>query len=147
VCKRILYRKTATELQKNKYDIQHLFTGIKSFDDKEYICKTYSYSAAHCVWKNVVVIPKGQQDLQYFANNPLKGQEKYTRAEKKTLPRINNPLYSGLTVNATNSDENLSELHLQINSGKDSEVCPISDESSEQRTTDDENEEERGSFE
>ena len=40
VCKRILYRKTATELQKNKYDIQHLFTGIKSFDDKEYICKT-----------------------------------------------------------------------------------------------------------
>lgn len=56
-------------------------------------------------------------------------------------------MYSGLTVNATNSDENLSELHLQINSGKDSEVCPISDESSEQRTTDDENEEERGSFE
>ena len=40
VCKRILYRKTATELQKNEYDIQHLFTGIKSFDDKEYICKT-----------------------------------------------------------------------------------------------------------
>lgn len=40
VCKRILYRKTATELQKNKYVIQHLFTGIKSFDDKEYICKT-----------------------------------------------------------------------------------------------------------
>ena len=33
-------------------------------------------------------------------------------------------MYSGLTVNATNSDENLSELHLQINSGKDSEVCP-----------------------
>ena len=56
-------------------------------------------------------------------------------------------MYSGLTVNATNSDENLSELHLQINSGKDSEVCPISDGSSEQRTTDDENEEERGSFE
>ncbi|RMX45059.1 hypothetical protein pdam_00011505 [Pocillopora damicornis] len=139
-------REFSTEKQPQNYriDIQHLFTGIKSFDDKEYICKTV---VAHCVWKNVVVIPKGQQDLQYFANNPLKGQEKYTRAEKKTLPRINNPLYSGLTVNATNSDEDLSELHLQINSGKDSEVCPISDESSEQRTTDDENEEERGSFE
>ena len=45
--------------------------------------------------------------------------------------RINNPLYSGITVNATNIDENLSELHLQINSGKDREVCPISGKNGE----------------
>lgn len=42
VCNRIPYRKTVTELQKSKYDIQHLFTAKKSFDDKEYICKTYN---------------------------------------------------------------------------------------------------------
>ena len=49
-------------------------------------------------------------------------------------------------MNATNIDENPSELHLQINSQKDSEVCPIGDENSEQRTTDDENEEESESY-
>ena len=42
VCNRILYRKTVTELKKSKYTIQHLFTGKKSFDKKEYICKTCS---------------------------------------------------------------------------------------------------------
>ena len=57
--------------------------------------------------------------------------------------RINNPLYSGITVNATNIAENLSELHLQINSGKDREVRPISGKNGEQKKTDDENEEER----
>ena len=43
--------------------------------------------------------------------------------------RINNLLHSGklITVNATNIDENLSQLHLKINSDKDSEVCPVSD--------------------
>ena len=46
-------------------------------------------------------------------------------------------------MNATNIHESLSELHLQISLQKDSEVCPISDKNSEQRTTDDENEEER----
>ena len=40
VCNRILYRKNVKELQKSNYDIQHLFTGKKSFDGKEYICKT-----------------------------------------------------------------------------------------------------------
>lgn len=40
VCNRILYRKTVQEVKKNMYGFQHLFTGKKSFDDKEYICKT-----------------------------------------------------------------------------------------------------------
>ena len=40
VCNRLLYRKTVILLQKSKYNIQHLFTGKKSFDEKEYICKT-----------------------------------------------------------------------------------------------------------
>ena len=53
-------------------------------------------------------------------------------------------MYDGTEVNATNIHESLSELHLQISLQKDSEVCPISDKNSEQRTTDDENEEERG---
>ena len=53
-------------------------------------------------------------------------------------------MYDGTEVNATNIHESLSELHLPISLQKDSEVCPISDKNSEQRTTDDENEEERG---
>ena len=40
VCNIILYRKTVTELKKSKYAIQDFFTGKKSFDNKEYICKT-----------------------------------------------------------------------------------------------------------
>ena len=40
VCNRILYRKTVHEVKKNMYGFQHLFTGKKSFDDKEYMCKT-----------------------------------------------------------------------------------------------------------
>ena len=40
VCNRILYGKTVQEVKKNMYGFQHLFTGKKSFDDKEYICKT-----------------------------------------------------------------------------------------------------------
>ena len=40
VCNNILYRKTVQEVKKNMYGFQHLFTGKKSFDDKEYICKT-----------------------------------------------------------------------------------------------------------
>ena len=42
VCNRILYRKTVTQLKKNKYTILYVFTGQKSFDNKEYICKTCS---------------------------------------------------------------------------------------------------------
>ena len=42
VCNRLLYRKTVTELKKGKYDIQHIFTGKRSFDNKEYICNTCS---------------------------------------------------------------------------------------------------------
>ena len=40
VCNRLLYRKTVILLQESKYNIQHLFTGKKSFDEKEYICRT-----------------------------------------------------------------------------------------------------------
>ena len=42
VCNRLLYRKTVTELKKGKYNIQHIFTGKHSFDNKEYICNTCS---------------------------------------------------------------------------------------------------------
>ena len=42
VCNRILYKKRVTQLKKSEYTIQHLFTGQKSFDNKEYICKTYN---------------------------------------------------------------------------------------------------------
>ena len=45
VCNRLLYRKSVVLLQKNKYDKYminkaNLFTDIKSFDKKHYICKT-----------------------------------------------------------------------------------------------------------
>ena len=42
VCNRLLYRKSVMLLHKNKYINvdETLFTDIKSFDDKEYICKT-----------------------------------------------------------------------------------------------------------
>ena len=41
VCNRILYRKTVCYFRKNKYNcIQSIFTDIKSFDGKQYICKT-----------------------------------------------------------------------------------------------------------
>lgn len=40
VCNRILYRKSVTELKKDKYSIEHLFTQKKSFDNQQYICKT-----------------------------------------------------------------------------------------------------------
>ena len=42
VCNRLLYRKSVVLLPKNKYTNANeaLFTNIKSFDDKEYICKT-----------------------------------------------------------------------------------------------------------
>ena len=40
-CNRILYRKTVIELKKSNYSIQqHLFIEKKSFDHKEYICRT-----------------------------------------------------------------------------------------------------------
>ena len=42
VCNRLLYRKSVVLLQKNRYihANESLFTNIKSFDGKEYICKT-----------------------------------------------------------------------------------------------------------
>ena len=41
VCNRLLYRKTVINLNKQIYNTQqNLFTDIKSFDDKHYICKT-----------------------------------------------------------------------------------------------------------
>ena len=44
VCNRLLYRKTVIQLKKQVYntaaDKKDLFTDIKSFDDKHYICKT-----------------------------------------------------------------------------------------------------------
>ena len=102
--------------------------------------------------------------LSMFCQDPWKVRNGYAKAEKKTFvksvvyfqavhpnivlnalnqPNINNPLYNGIEVNGTNIHESLSELYLQISSQKDSQVCPISDKNSEQRTTHDENEEER----
>ena len=40
VCNRILYRKSVVEMKRIKYRIQDIFTEKKSFDQKEYICKT-----------------------------------------------------------------------------------------------------------
>ena len=40
VCNRILYRKSVLILLKSKYYSQQFFTDTKSFDGKEYICKT-----------------------------------------------------------------------------------------------------------
>ena len=40
VCNRILYRKSVLILVKSKYNSQQFFTDTKSFDGKEYICKT-----------------------------------------------------------------------------------------------------------
>ena len=40
VCNRVLYRKSVLMLVKSKYKIQHVFADTKSFDGKEYICKT-----------------------------------------------------------------------------------------------------------
>ena len=41
VCNRILYRKAVIQLKKQTYNTrQELFTDIKSFDEKQYICKT-----------------------------------------------------------------------------------------------------------
>ena len=43
VCNRLLYRKTVIQLKKQAYNTaekQSLFTDIKSFDDKHYICRT-----------------------------------------------------------------------------------------------------------
>ena len=40
VCNRILYRKSVVEMKRIKYNIQDIFTDKRSFDQKEYICKT-----------------------------------------------------------------------------------------------------------
>ena len=40
VCNRMLYRKTIIHLKKQKYNNQQIFTDIKSFDNKQYICRT-----------------------------------------------------------------------------------------------------------
>ena len=42
VCHRLLYRKTVFILksESDKYSLKHLFTGKKSFDNKQYICRT-----------------------------------------------------------------------------------------------------------
>ena len=40
VCNRILYRKTVICLNKHKCNIPNLLTDVKSFDGKQYICKT-----------------------------------------------------------------------------------------------------------
>ena len=40
VCKRILYRKSVLIFVKSKYNSQQFFSDTKSFDSKEYICKT-----------------------------------------------------------------------------------------------------------
>ena len=40
VCNRILYKKSVLILVKSKYKCQHPFTSTKSFDGKEYVCKT-----------------------------------------------------------------------------------------------------------
>ena len=40
VCNRLLYRKTVIELKKQKYTPQDLLTDIKSFNEKQYVCRT-----------------------------------------------------------------------------------------------------------
>jgi DNA replication protein DnaC len=40
VCHRMLYKRSVVKLNKDKYDIQDLFTNVKSFDEREHICKT-----------------------------------------------------------------------------------------------------------
>ena len=40
VCNRLLYRKSVTLIKEAKYSTRFLFTNKKSFDEKEYICKT-----------------------------------------------------------------------------------------------------------
>lgn len=40
VCNRLLYRKSVIQLNEAKYSTRFLFTNKKSFDKKEYICKT-----------------------------------------------------------------------------------------------------------
>lgn len=40
VCNRLLYRKSVTLIKEAKYSTCFLFTNKKSFDEKEYICKT-----------------------------------------------------------------------------------------------------------
>lgn len=41
VCNRLLYRKTVIHLNKEIYSSQlNVFTDVKSFDDKQYICRT-----------------------------------------------------------------------------------------------------------
>ena len=57
--------------------------------------------------------------------------------------RINNPLYSGITVNIENIDINLREMHLRANSDSDGEEFPIIQVSCEQKATNDQSEEER----
>ena len=40
VCNRILYRKSVLKVSRIKYSVQHVFTGLTSFDNNEYICRT-----------------------------------------------------------------------------------------------------------
>ena len=40
VCNRLLYRKAVIQLKQNQYSLQNLFTDVKSYDHKQYICKT-----------------------------------------------------------------------------------------------------------
>ena len=56
--------------------------------------------------------------------------------------RVNNPLYSGITVNIENIDSNLTELQTQTISENNHEVSEITDVPCEQNATDDENDEE-----
>ena len=56
--------------------------------------------------------------------------------------RLNNPLYSGITVNVENIDTNLTELQVEASSENESELCPIIDTPCKQNTTDDQNMEE-----
>ena len=56
--------------------------------------------------------------------------------------RVNNPLYSGITVNIENIDSNLTELQTQTISENNHEVSEITDVPCEQNATDDENYEE-----
>ena len=214
VCNRILYRKTVTELKKDKYSIQHLFTAKKSFDNKEYICKTCNSKllkgqvpcqavhnklmvdeipselaclekleqiliAQRIVFEKIVVMPKGQQRKIKGAicNVPVECDQTcsvlprppersgiimvklkrklafrghvYFQAVRPDILlnalnwlRLNNPLYSGITVNVENIDTNLTELQVEASSENESELCPIIDTPCKQNTTDDQNMEE-----
>ena len=182
VCNRILYRKTVFCLNKHKYKIPSLLTNVKSFDGKQYICRTCHSKAsqgkvpnqAACnklavdeipqellvlekleqiliaqriVFEKIVVMPKGQQRkikgaicnvpvdcdetcsilprppersgiimLKLKRKVEFKGHVYFQAVRPQMILhalnwlRINNPLYSNISINISNIDDTLITL-------------------------------------